>query len=106
MRLRLPAALLTSLALLAPAAAHAEVTPPPPTGPAPAAAARPPLTAHQRPDHLAAGAGPRLIPLRAWYPAARPGSAPGEVLTTAEQDVYESFFELSAGALDGVNTTT
>src|SRR3954452_24458887 len=106
MRLRLPAALLTCLALLAPAAAHAAVTPPPPTGPAPVGLVRLTLTDHQRTEHLAAGGGPRLIPLRAWYPATRPGSAPGEVLTTAEQSAYESLFELPAGALDGINSTT
>src|SRR4051794_28914420 len=106
MRLRhFPA--LTALALLGPAAAaHAAVTPPPPTGPAPVGVVRETLTDHQRTEHLAAGGGPRLIPLRAWYPAARPGTAPGEVLTTAEQQAYESLFELPTGALDGVNTTT
>src|SRR3954453_2982856 len=107
MRLRhFPA--LTALALLGPAAAaHAAVTPPPPTGPAPVGVVRETLTDHQRIEHLAAGGGPpRLIPLRAWYPAARPGTAPGEVLTTAEQQAYESLFELPTGALDGVNTTT
>src|SRR4051812_25722514 len=106
MRLRHPAALLTALALLAPAAAGAAVTPPPPTGRAPVGLVRLTLTDHQRTEHLAAGGGARMIPLRAWYPASRPGRRPGEVLTTAEQNAYESLFELPADALDGVNTTT
>src|SRR4051812_27895989 len=59
MRLRFSVALLTALALLAPAAAHAAVTPPPPTGPAPVGLVRLTLTDDQRTEHLAAGGGPR-----------------------------------------------
>src|SRR3954468_5537037 len=103
--MRLPIALLASAALLAPAAAHAAVTPPPPTGPAPVGLQRLTLTDHHRTERLAPGGGPRLIPLRIWYPAARPGSAPGEVLTATEQSIYESVFELPAGALDGIGST-
>src|SRR4051794_41783194 len=104
--MRFPIALLASAALLAPAAAHAAVTPPPPTGPAPVGLQRLTLTDHHRTERLAPGGGPRLIPLRIWYPAARPGSAPGEVLTPAEQNTYESVFELPPHALDGIGSTT
>src|SRR4051812_47215418 len=104
--MRLPIALLASAALLSPAAAHAAVTPPSPTGPAPVGLERLTLTDHHRTERLAPGGGARLIPLRVWYPAARPGSAPGEVLTPAEQSTYESVFELPAGALDGIGSTT
>src|SRR3954468_18507941 len=104
--MRLPIALLASAALLAPATAHAAVTPPPPTGPAPVGLERLTLTDHHRTERLAPGGGSRLIPLRVWYPAARPGSAPGAVLTPAEQRTYESVFELPTGALDGIGSTT
>jgi dienelactone hydrolase len=104
--MRLPIALLASAALLAPAGAHAAVTPPPPTGPAPVGLQRLTLTDHHRRERLAPGGGPRLIPLRVWYPAARPGSAPGQVLTPTEQSTYESIFELPARALDGIGSTT
>src|SRR4051812_25391043 len=104
--MRLPIALLASAALLAPATAHAAVTPPPPTGPAPVGLERLTLTDHHRAERLAPGGGSRLIPLRVWYPAAQAGSAPGEVLTPAEQRTYESVFELPAGALDGIGSTT
>src|SRR4051812_20371106 len=104
--MRLPIALLASGALLAPATAHAAVTPPPPTGPAPVGLERLTLTDHHRAERLAPGGGSRLIPLRVWYPAARPGSAPGAVLTPAEQRRYESVFELPTGALDGIGSTT
>ena len=104
--MRLPIALLAGAALFAPATAHAAVTPPPPTGPAPVGLKRLTLTDHHRAERLAPGGGPRLIPLRVWYPAARAGSAPGEVLTAAEQGTYESVFELPAGALDGIGSTT
>src|SRR4051812_34492733 len=90
MRPRHLTAVLTALALLAPAAAHAAVTPPPPTGPAAVGLVRLTLTDHQRTEHLASGGGARMIPLRAWYPASRPGSSPGEVLTAAEPKAYES----------------
>src|SRR4051812_32119043 len=104
--MRFPIALLASAALLAPATAHAAVTPPPPSGPAPVGLKRLTLTDHHRAERLAPGGGSRLIPLRVWYPAARPGSAPGEVLTAAEQSTYESVFALPAGALDGIGSTT
>src|SRR3954470_5907681 len=104
--MRLPIALLASGALLAPAGAHAAVTPPPPTGPAPVGLERLTLTDHHRVERLAPGGGPRLIPLRVWYPAARPGSAPGPVLTPAEQATYESVFALPSGALDGIGSIT
>src|SRR4051794_12660379 len=103
--MRLPIALLASAALLAPATAHAAVTPPPPTGPAPVGLERLTLTDHHRTERLAPGGGPRLIPLRVWYPASGPGSAPGEVLTAAEQSSYESVFELPADSLDGIGST-
>jgi dienelactone hydrolase len=104
--MRLPIALLASAALFAPATAHAAVTPPPPTGPAPVGLKRLTLTDHHRAERLAPGGGRRLIPLRVWYPAARAGGAPGEVLTAAEQGTYESVFELPAGALDGIGSIT
>jgi len=104
--MRFPLVLLASAALLVPATADAAVTPPPPTGPAPVGLKRLTLTDHHRSERLAAGGGKRLIPLRIWYPAARPGNAPGEVLTAAEQRTYESVFELPAHALDGINATT
>src|SRR3954466_6612957 len=102
--MRFPIALLASATLLVPATAHAAVTPPPPTGPAPVGLERLTLTDHHRTERLAARGGPRLIPLRVWYPAARPGRAPGEVLTTAEQSTYESVFESSLDALDGIGS--
>src|SRR3954447_87239 len=104
--MRLPIILIASAALLAPPTAHAAVTPPPPTGPAPVVLVRLTLTDHHRTERLAPGGGPRLIPLRLWYPAARPRSAPGAVLTPAEQRTYETIFELPAGALDGIGSTT
>src|SRR4051812_5008336 len=104
--MRFPIALLASAALLAPATAHAAVMPPPPTGPAPVGLERLTLTDHHRTERLAPGGGPRLMPLRVWYPASGPGSAPGEVLTAAEQSSYESVFELPAGSLDGIGSTT
>src|SRR4051812_18753788 len=104
--MRFPIALLASAALLAPATAHAAVTPPPPTGPAPVGLKRLTLTDHHRAERLAPGGGPRRVPLRVWYPAARPGSAPGELLTPAEQSTYESVFDLPTGALDGIGATT
>jgi dienelactone hydrolase len=104
--MRLPIALLASAALLVPATAHAAVAPPPPTGPVPVGLKRLTLTDHHRTERLAPGGGARLIPLRVWYPAARSGGAPGEVLTPAEQSTYESVFELPAGALDGIGSTT
>src|SRR4051812_18106899 len=104
--MRLPIALVASAALLAPATAHAAVTPPPPTGPAPVGLERLTLTDHHRTERLAPGGGSRLIPLRVWYPAARPGSSPGAVLTPAEQSTYESVFDLPTGALDGIGATT
>src|SRR3954468_19506395 len=103
--MRFPIALLASAALLAPATAHAAVTPPPPTGPAPVGLERLTLTDHHRTGRPAPGGGPRLMPLRVWYPASAPGSAPGDVLTAAEQSAYESVFELPAGALDGIGST-
>src|SRR3954465_5014750 len=74
MRLRhFPA--LTALALLGPAAAaHAAVTPPPPTGPAPVGVVRVTLTDHQRTEHLPAGGGPPHRPPAA--PPPRGGRAP------------------------------
>src|SRR4051812_49815333 len=102
--MRFPIILIASAALLAPATAHAAVTPPPPTGPAPVGLVRLTLTDHHRTERLAPGGGPRLIPLRVWYPASGPGSAPGEVLTAAEQSSYESVFELPAGSLDGIGS--
>src|SRR4051794_15940864 len=104
--MRLPIAILACAALLAPAAAAAAVTPPPPTGSAPVGLQRLTLTDHHRSERLAPGGGPRRIPRRVWYPAVSPGSAPGEVLTTAEQPTYETVFELPAGALDGLGSTT
>src|SRR3954469_13704841 len=104
--MRLPIALLASAALLTPATAYAAVTPPPPTGPEPVGLERLTLTDHHRTERLAPRGGPRLIPLRVWYPAARPGNAPGEVLTATEQSTFESVFELPAGALDGIGATT
>src|SRR3954451_15002472 len=104
--MRLPIILVASAALLAPATAHAAVTPPPPAGPAPVGLVRLTLTDHHRSEQLAPGGGPRLIPLRVWYPAARPGSAPGEGLTAVEQSAYESVFDLPTGALDGIDSTT
>src|SRR3954468_18891814 len=103
--MRLPIALL-ALALVAPATASAAVAPPPPTGPAPVGLSRITLTDHHRAERLAPGGGPRRIPLRVWYPAARPGSAPGQVLDPAEQAAYESVFALPSGALDGIGDTT
>src|SRR3954453_19270558 len=104
--MRLPIILIASAALLAPATAHAAVTPPPPTGPAPVGLVRLTLTDHHRTERLAPGGGPRPIPLRVWYPAARPGSAPAQILTAAEQSTYETVFELPAHALDGIGSTT
>ena len=104
--MRSPVALLAAAALLVPATAHAAVTPPPPTGPAPVGLERLTLTDHHRTERLAPGGGARRVPLRVWYPAARPGSAPGEVFTAAEQSAYESVFDLPVGALDGIGSTT
>src|SRR3954469_17000312 len=104
--MRFPIILIASAALLAPATAHAAVTPPPPTGPAPVGLVRLTLTDHHRTERLPPGGGPRLIPLRVWYAAARPGSAPGEILTAAEQSTYETVFELPPHALDGIGSTT
>src|SRR3954469_20971090 len=104
--MRLPIALLASAAVFMPAAAHAAVAPPPPTGSAPVGLERLTLADHHRTERLAANGGARLIPLRVWYPAARPGSAPGQVLTPAEGRTYESVFELPTGALDGIDSTT
>src|SRR3954452_22463521 len=104
--MRFPLVLLASAALLVPATADAAVTPPPPTGPAPVGLKRLTLTDHHRSERLGPGGGKGLIPLRIWYPAARPGNAPGEVLTAAEQRTYESVCELPAHALDGINATT
>src|SRR4051812_9147139 len=104
--MRFPIALLASAALLAPATAHAAVTPPPPTGPAPVGLERLTLTDHHRTERLVPGGGPRLIPPRAWYPAPRRGSARGDVLPAAEQSPYEWVFELPAGARDGIGSPT
>src|SRR4051812_11159075 len=74
--MRLPIALLASAALLAPATAHAAVTPRSPTGPAPVGLERLTLTDHHRTERLAPSGGPRLIPCapgtRPRGPAARP----------------------------------
>src|SRR4051794_38348995 len=104
--MRFPIALLASAALLAPATAHAAVTPPPPTGPAPVGLERLRFTDHHRTERLVAGGGPRLIPLRVWYPAARPGVSPGPVFTVGEQRAFETVLQLPAASLDGMGATT
>src|SRR3954468_13560735 len=103
--MRLPIALL-ALAVLAPAGASAAVAPPPPPGRAPVGLLRITLTDHHRAERLAPGGGPRRIPLRVWYSAARPGSSPRQVLDAAEQAAYESVFTLPSGALHGIGATT
>ena len=87
-------ALVAGAALLVPAAATAAVSPPRPTGDAPVGFTRITLTDTHRTERLAAGAGPRLIPLRVWYPASSTGAAPGEIFTTAEREAFESGFGL------------
>jgi predicted dienelactone hydrolase len=103
---RLLAAPLAAVALLFPSLASAAVAPPPPTGPAPVGLTRLTLVDRQRTEHLAVeSGGPRLIPLRVWYPASRPGRRPAETFTSAERMAYETEFGLPAGALDGMGAT-
>jgi dienelactone hydrolase len=101
----LPAGLAVAALLVAPAAARGALAPPPVTGHAPVGLVR--MTLHDRHDHnpLVPG-GRNLIPLRVWYPAAHPGSAPGPALTVAEQVAYESAFQLPAHSLDGMGAST
>jgi len=105
MKVRILAAALGAAALL-PAAASAAVSPPAPTGPAPVGFTRLTMVDAQRTEQIAQGGGPRRIPLRVWYPAARPGSGQGDVLTAAEQGAYEAGFGLPAGAFAGLGATS
>src|SRR5690242_21027469 len=93
-------------ALIAPAAAGAAVSPPEPTGPAPVGFTRVTLTDHHRSEVIAEEGGLRRIPLRVWYPAARDGGRPGDVLTPLEQAGYEAGFGLPSGAFDGLGDTS
>ncbi len=105
MRRLLPTALVAA-ALAYPAAAGAAVTPPEPTGPAPVGLLRTTLADHHRTEPFVPGGGPRLIPLRVWYPAAGPGAAPAAVFTPSEQRAWETLFGLPEAALDGMAGTT
>src|SRR3954447_4626682 len=103
MRRLLPSALAAAaVALLAPGAAHAAVSPPAPTGLAPFVFARQTLVDHHRSESLVPGGGPRRVPVRVWYPAARPGDAPARVFTPAEQKAWESLDGLPPASLDGL----
>jgi hypothetical protein len=95
-------ALVAGAALLVPSAATAAVSPPRPTGDAPVGFTRITLTDTHRTERLVAGGGPRLIPLRVWYPASSPGAAPGEVFTIAEREAFESGFGLPPKSLSGM----
>jgi hypothetical protein len=67
-------------ALLAPSAATAAGAPPPPTGTSPVGMTRVTLVDTHRVEHLAVeSGGPRMIPLRVWYPAARTGRYTGRL---------------------------
>src|SRR3954469_21436238 len=98
-RLSLAAAALTAATVLTYAAgAGASVSPPPATGPAPVGLERLTLVDHHRHEHPAAPrGGPRVVPLRVWYPAAAPGAQHAPVLSPAEQSTYEGMFSLSVG---------
>ena len=96
-----------AFAALAPSPATAAVTPPAPTGPAAVGLIRVTLVDRHRIEHLAVeSGGPRLIPLRVWYPGARPGRRPAPVFTPAERDTLETEFGLRPGALDGMGSTS
>jgi hypothetical protein len=105
MRRLLPTAL-AAAALLYPAAAHAAVAPPEPTGRAPVGLMRTTLADHHRTEPFLPGGGPRRVPLRIWYPAARPGTGPAAVFTPPEQRAWETLFGLPAQALDGMAGST
>src|SRR3954465_582102 len=75
--MRLPIALLASAALLAPATAHAAVTPPPPTGPAPVGLERLTLTDHHRTERLPPRRGRPGAPRRWAWSASRSPTPPG-----------------------------
>jgi dienelactone hydrolase len=105
MRSLLLATALAAPALLAStASASAAVTPPTPTGAAPVGFLRTTLTDHYRSEPLAGDRGPRQIPLRVWYPAARPGAQPAATLSTAEQRGWEDVAPAPPGTLDGIGS--
>jgi len=101
-------ALLLATALLAPAVftatASAAVTPPSPSGPAPVGFTRTTLTDQQRSEPLAGDTGPRRVPIRVWYPAARRATAPAAVLTPVEQAELAGGVGLEPSALDGLGS--
>ena len=100
--------LATAAALAAPAllatTASAAVTPPTPTGAASVGFTRTILTDHHRSEPLAGDTGARRIPLRVWYPAARPGAQPARTLSAAEQAGWENYAGAPAGTLDGLGS--
>jgi len=106
MRFSLLAALAVGAALVSPAAASAALAPPAPTGPASVGLVRTTIVDNHVTNPLLPAGAANEIPLRIWYPASRPGAAPGPVLTPAEQDAWESGFDLPAHALDGLGATT
>ena len=100
--------LLLATALVAPAllasTASASVTPPTPTGAAPVGFLRTTLTDHDRTEPLAGDTGPRHVPLRVWYPAARPGAQPAATLSAVEQRGWEDVAPAPPGTLDGIGS--
>ena len=98
--------LVLAAALLVPAAtASAAVTPPSPSGPAPVGFTRTTLTDYQRSEPLAGDTGPRRVPIRVWYPAARRAAAPAVVLTPVEQAELAGGVGLEPSALDGLGAS-
>jgi predicted dienelactone hydrolase len=106
MRFPFLAALAVGAVLVSPAAASAALAPPAPTGPAPVGLVRTTVVDLHAANPLLPDGAANEIPLRIWYPAARPGVAPGPVLTAAEQNAWESGFDLPAHSLDGLGATT